>query len=44
MALVCQRKIQIRLKKDFNIKFHLYSFKLSPHVKTAMQYFENFGG
>jgi len=25
-------------------KFHLYSLKVSAHVKISVEYFENFGG
>jgi len=39
-----ERKIPIRfLKNDYNIKFHLYSLKVSTNVKIAMQCFENVG-
>jgi len=39
-----QRKIPRRLlKNDENIKFQLYSLKVSANVKIAMQCFENFG-
>jgi len=37
---VGQRKIPRRLlKNDWNIKFHLYSLKVSADIKTAMQCF-----
>jgi len=43
MQAIGQRKIQIRLlKNDYNIKFHLYSLKVSTNVKNTMQYFEIF--
>jgi len=43
MQAVGKRKIQIRLpKSDWNIKFHLYSLKVTANVKIAVQCCEIF--